>query len=250
MVVYGKHDLARATLSSLAATVDVPAEVIVVDNASPDGAGARLETEVGGARFVHSPSNLGYGTAADLGVLHARGRYVVVLNSDLGFAPAWLSALVAVAEADPGVASVAPLYVGPDGMVLDAGRLLGADGTATATATCCGRTAEVSFRRRIDFGTAAALLVRREAFDAVGGFDPIFGLGYFEDTDLGFALQAAGYDNVFEPLSVVHHVGGGSFDHGLRRRQLEQNLPVFLDRWGDVLPREAERQPAAVRPPP
>lgn len=246
MVVYGRFELAREALATLAATRDVPVEIVVVDNASPDRAGHRLAEALPGPSYVHSPTNLGYGTAANLGALHARAPYLAVLNSDIAPEPGWLAALVETAESDRRIASVAPLYVGDDGAVLDAGRLLGADGNGYGYGDRLRRGApEVSFRRRLDFGTAAALLVRTSAFHEVGGFDPAYGLGYYEDTDLGFTLRAAGYDHVYDPRAVVGHLGGGSFDGGLRRRQLERNLPLFVERFGPAL----RGRPVVSRPP-
>lgn len=248
MVVYGKFDLARKTLESLVDTLsdNVSVEVIVVDNASPDGAGARLRDDIDGATFVMSPTNLGYGSGANLGALHSRGRYVAILNSDLEFSDDWLGPLVSALDGDPTLAAAVPLYVWPSGAVLDGGRLLGADGAGYAYGDRMSvDDPQLLFPRRVDFGAAAAMLVRRAAFDQVGGFDPVYGLGYYEDTDLGFALRAAGYETVYVPRSRVTHVQGGSFGRKLRDAQAERNFPIFMDRFATWL----RGRPALSRPP-
>src|SRR3954468_24485489 len=128
MVVYGQYELSRATLASLADSADVPFEVIVVDNASPDGAGGRLRDEVTGPAYILNETNYGFGTAVNIGALHCRGRHIGILNSDLEFEDRWLSTLCRALDDDDSVGAAVPLYVHPSGDVLDAGRLLGADG--------------------------------------------------------------------------------------------------------------------------
>jgi GT2 family glycosyltransferase len=246
VLVYGGHDLALATLASLRASTELAIEVVVVDNASPDGAGERLRSEVHGAEFVMSEQNLGFPAGMDLGVLHTRAPYVGILNSDLQLGDGWLEPLVEALERDPLLGAATPLYLDGEGAVLDGGRLLGADGWGYGFGDRLSpQDPSLSFERRVDFGVAAALLVRREAFDAVGGFDPVYGIGYYEDTDLGFSMRAVGYETAYVPRSVVHHLHGGSFDERRRSAQLARNLPIFLDRHGDAL----AGRPTISRPP-
>ena len=246
LVVYGGFELARATLATLADTIDVPTEVLVVDNASPDGAGRRLEEEVEGVRFLPQDRNLGYGLAIDVGAMHARGTYVGILNSDLVFSSTWLSPLVAALDGDPTLGAAVPLYVEPSGAVLGAGGLVGEDGEGYLFGL--GRPVDdpgVRFSRRVDYGPAAALLVRRDAFHRVGGFDPCYGLGYYEDTDLGFALREVGLHTRYVPASVVQHASGGSFGSELHARQVARNRPLFVERYARAL----QGRPRISRPP-
>lgn len=246
VVVYGRFELARTTLATLAETVDVPAEVIVVDNNSPDGAGARLQDEVEGVRFLPQERNLGYGLAVDVGAMHARSPYVGILNSDLEFSSTWLSPLVAALDHDPTLGAAVPLYVEPSGSVLGAGGLVGEDGEGYLYGL--GRPADdpgIRFSRRVDYGPAAALLVRRDAFHRVGGFDPDYGLGYYEDTDLGFALREAGFHTRYVPASRVQHASGASFGRDLHARQVARNRPRFVERHARAL----QGRPRISRPP-
>ena len=214
LVVYGKYELARATLASLAESVDVPVETIIVDNASPDGAGARLAEEVRGAEFILRDDNLGYAAAINLAASRARAPHLAILNTDLDFVDGWLGSLVAELDADPDAGAATPLYLSEDGSIQDAGGILGPDahGYSYGDAFAPG-DGEVDFVRRIDYGTAAALVVRSDAFASIGGFDPVFGLGYFEDTDLGFAMRRRGFHSLYVPSSRVIHQNGGSFGH-------------------------------------
>lgn len=231
VVLYGGYLLARRTLAAIAARADVDHEVIVVDNASPDQAGQRLEDEIEGATFILSDRNLGFAAAVNLGVLHARGRLVGLCNADIEPEAGFLSPLVAALDEEPLAAAVTPLYLGAGGEVVEAGGLVGADGRGYGYAVGLSANHDsVAFRREVDYGSAAALLVRRDRFTQVGGLDPLYGLGYYEDADLCFSLRMAGFVTLYEPRSRVRHAGHGSFDRAGRLAQLERNRPLFTSR--------------------
>jgi hypothetical protein len=62
---------------------------------------------------------------------------------------------------------------------------------------------QVTFARKADYISAACVMFPRQLYMQIGGFDPAYGLGYYEDTDLAMAIRASGYHVVFQPLSVV-----------------------------------------------
>ncbi len=246
VVVYGGYQLARRTLAAIAAAADVDHEVIVVDNASPDSAGHRLRDETDGARFILNARNLGFGAAVNLGVLHARGRFVGLLNADIEPEPGFLAPMVAALAGDPLAAAVTPLYLAATGRVVEAGGLVGADGRVYGHGV--GLPADhpaVAFRREVDYGSGAALVVRRDRFDQVGGLDPVYGVGYYEDADLCFALRDAGFVTLYEPGSRVRHLEHGAFDRRTRLAQAERNRPVFTARY----PTQLRGRPLLRRPP-
>lgn len=232
MVVYGGYETALRSLQALQAATGGDYEVLVVDNASPDGAGRRLQDTVEGVGFIMNDRNLGYGPAVNVAALQARGRFLGVLNSDIEPVPGWLDPLVDALDCDRRAGAAAPLYQGPGGSVQEAGGLLDRDGYGYGYGDRLGAgAAEVGFSRYIDYGSAAALLVRREAFEAVGGFDARYGLGYYEDADLSFAMRERGYLTVFEPRSQVRHHGQGSFTSRARARQAGRNRKLFASRF-------------------
>src|SRR5439155_9751401 len=235
MVTYGAWPWARRSLEALVTHIEVPFEVIVVDNASPDGTADRLRENVRGATVIRNPTNVGFGAGSNLGALHARGAYLCLLNSDAMVLPGWLDPLLeALAPAD--VAAAVPCLLELDGAVQEAGSILGSDGATLAYGRGCRpQDPAVRFPRRIDYGSAACMVVKRHEFAAVGGFHPAFGVGYCEDVDLCLELASRGRWTVFGPLSRVVHVGAASSDHVRAGRQMERNRVILRARWGEEL---------------
>jgi GT2 family glycosyltransferase len=229
-------------------------ELVVVDNASTDGTNAFLES-VAGITHVANDCNYGYSVSNNLGAARAVGRYLLFLNSDVNVHPDWLPHLLAHLDRDPRVAAVAPRLLNPDGSLQLAGALLSRSGaTWSYGAGDDPDRAEYSFAREVDYAAGACLLVRRSAFDAVGGFDPVFGRIYFEDADLCLRLWSEGQRTLYEPRSTATHVGGRGRPPGEDLIRLAtRNRAIFERRWRTVLqsyplsPLSTERSRIAAR---
>lgn len=238
MVTYGGFDWVVGALRAVADHTDPCYEVIIVDNASPDDTGRRLLDVVAGATIVVNDVNVGFGAGANQGALRAIGRHLFFLNSDAFVRRNWLPPLLAALDRDPGVGAVVSRLVDPDGTLQEAGGLVGAHGYAGQLGMGDDATRpEYRFRRQVDFGSGAALLVRRAAFLAAGGFHPAFLMGYFEDVDLCLDLARQGLRTVYEPASVVSHLRGASTAPGEAETRAMASHSVFVDRWSDELDR-------------
>jgi GT2 family glycosyltransferase/SAM-dependent methyltransferase/glycosyltransferase involved in cell wall biosynthesis len=232
---YGNWTYTRQCLESIELNLPAtPFEVVVVDDASPDDSADRVAA-CPGVRLVRAPRNLGFVGACNLGAEHARGELVMFLNNDTEVRPDWLDALVDVVETRPDVGLVGSKLVYPDGRLQECGGIIWADGTGWNYGRFQSPDAPV-YRtlREVDYCSGAALLVRHELFDRVGGFDQRFSPAYYEDTDLAFAVRAAGYRTMVQPESVVvHHEGitnGTDLSSGVKRHQ-DLNRAVFVDKW-------------------
>lgn len=229
-------------ITSIVRSVDAPCyEVIVVLNGALPSVVSLLKEEVTGATIIDLGYNTGYGYACNRGAEVARGEYLVFLNDDAVAAPDMLTALVASAdrgfEPERITAIVAAVLINTDGTIQEAGsRLLNTAGTIQLGA---GLTEDVAAaagylsRRRIDYGSGAALLVRRDAFLEVGGHDPKYEPAYFEDVDLAFRLRSRGYDVILEPEARAIHVSGASTgsDHRFREFAGQHAGRAFVKRW-------------------
>jgi GT2 family glycosyltransferase len=237
MLTYNRWDLTREALRLLAEVTEPRYELVIVDNASTDGTLDQL-AQVGGARIHRNPRNLGFGPATNQGAAMARGRHLLLLNSDAWVRPGWLEPLIDLADSDPGVAAVASKLLYPDGRLQEAGSIVWRDARVRQYGDGdVPNRPEYNFRRTVDYASAACLLVRRSAFIEVGGFDPLFAPVYFEDVDLCLALAAGPGRVVYQPRSVVEHVRGASSSGGVQGTRIERNRRRLRARWRAVLDR-------------
>ncbi len=234
---FNKLELTRQCLLSLQKyTVSHPCELIVVDNGSTDGTVGFLKSEetAGHLRAVLNPKNLGFAKACNQGAEVARGRYVVFMNNDTEVQNGWLAPMISLAETDATIAGVGSKLLFPDGTLQHAGVALGevvGRDPLLAVHTFYKAPAdlpEANQRRVYQALTAACLLVRKSAFDAVGGFDEGFWNGY-EDVDLCLRFQERGWLMVYEPASVVIHHESQSGP--ARFQKVQENIRRLHQKW-------------------
>lgn len=235
-VTHGAQRIVAESLSALAAHTPPVYELIVVDSASPDDTGEWLETHVRGARLIRSHVNMGYGAGSNLGAESARSPLLLFMNPDVLPLPGWLPPLVE-AVALPFVGAVGPQLRHLDGRVQAAGSMIDRAGRTTryGDGDPDVDAAEYAYPRTPDYLSGACLLVQRRLFERVGGFDLAFGLGYFEDVDLGFALAALGYRLLYVPSSAVRHVRDASGGSRTLSHTVTHNHRLFVDRWSGTL---------------
>ncbi|HEU5001819.1 MAG TPA: glycosyltransferase family 2 protein [Actinomycetota bacterium] len=239
MVTYGGKQWIRPAIEALAANTEAPYELIIVDNASDDETVSLLREvsqESPAVTVLFNQANVGFGPGANQGVLHARAPYVCILNSDAFVGPGWLPPLIEALELDPSAGAAVPRLLHLDGHLQEAGGVVGRDGSTRAVGD--GDDPEAlpyRFRRYVDYGSAACLVMRRSVFNEVGGFDPAYPMGYCEDVDLCFALHERGLRTVYEPRSSVRHVRWGSSSRIEAERRVFANQPILLARWQERL---------------
>jgi N-acetylglucosaminyl-diphospho-decaprenol L-rhamnosyltransferase len=219
-VTYSPGETLAGFLDSLTKATTRPVRVVLADNGSTDGAPERA-AERDGVRLLPTGGNLGYGTAANRGVaaLPNEVGWVVVANPDVEWAAGSLDALLAATERWPEGAAFGPLIREPNGAVYPSARLVPALGRGIGHAVLGrvwpGNPWTRSYRqsdtevteRTAGWLSGSCLLLRREAFDGVRGFDERYFM-YFEDVDLGDRLAKAGWRNVYVPAAEVTHIGG------------------------------------------
>ena len=218
VVTYSPGETLPRFLDSLAGASSRPGRVVLADNGSTDGV-PQAEAAAGRARLLPTGGNLGYGSAANRGVAAGSARWVVVANPDIAWLPGSLDALLAAGRRHPGGGAFGPLVEDPDGRLYPSARALPSLGRGIGHALlgwawagnpwtrAYRQEAEAVAERGTGWLSGACLLLRREAFEAVGGFDEGYFM-FFEDLDLGERLAAAGWTSVYVPDARVVHVGG------------------------------------------
>ena len=218
------------------------AEILVVDNASGDGIAPRLAARVPAARVVAEPVNRGYGAACNRGARETSRPLLLFLNSDAYVRAGSIDALVRALDADPGAAAAGPRLHHADGSLQPSIRRLpsprriflessGLAALAAGREPFAGHTktqADHGRAQAVEALMGAALLVRRDAFDAAGGFDESFFL-YAEETDLMARWRDAGRRVLFVPDAEVVHDGGRSGGDRLFGR-LHDSLARYVEK--------------------
>jgi GT2 family glycosyltransferase len=210
------HDSAEILPACLAALAREGVPPIVVDNASRDGSAEVADKA--GARVVRMPANEGYGRANNAGVAASTGEFVLIANPDLVLEAGAVPALLAAARAYPDAALFAPRIVEEDGRFFFQARSL----LSTFLANPRGLPCQPDGDCCAPFLSGACLLVRREIFLAIGGFDPAIFL-FYEDDDLCRRLCDAGH--------ALVHVDAAVARHGRGRSSAPAPGRVFRSRW-------------------
>jgi GT2 family glycosyltransferase len=238
-------------------------EIVVVDNASRDSIGQRLAAEVPAARLLTEAENRGYGAACNRGARETSRPYLLLLNSDTVVKPGAVEALVAALESDSGAAAAGPRLENTDGTLQPSIQRLpmlwrifcessGLAFLAGGRGPLRGHSATREDHDRaqeVESLKGAALLVRRTAFEEVGGFDDIFFL-YGEETDLMARWRKSGWEVLYEPAAVVVHrsgASGGDAMFGQLHEGLAQYVARHQGKAAAVVARAVLRVGAAAR---
>lgn len=204
--------LLRDCIDSLTAGTDYPAgcmDIVVVDNGSEEEATLAYFAELGGrpdVTVVPSPGPFNFSKICNDGAAHATGAVLVFLNNDVTVKRRdWLRTLVRHAT-EPDVGPVGARLLFPDGSVQHGGVVLGLQGVGghRLLGTTADLVERVDVTREMLAVTGACLAIRREVFQALGGFDPVLQVA-FNDVKLCADAFAAGYRTLYVAQSLFHH---------------------------------------------
>lgn len=233
--VHGHSTLTRECLDELLAQ-ELGAEIVVVDDASPDNTAAVLEPYGDRVRVVRLDENRGFAGACNAGVEAASGEHVVLLNNDTRPRPGWLAALCGYADAHPAAGIVGCKLLWPTGAVQHAGVVVDADrDVRNVYAGFPGDHPAVNRARRFQIVTAACMLVRRSLWDELGGLDTEFRNGY-EDVDFCLRAGERGHEIHYCPDAVVLHLESAS--RGYEDDEDLANRDIYLRRWAHRIPQD------------
>lgn len=226
IVTWNSERWIERCLQSIPAACDGLAyEVVVYDNASDDATLARMN---GNVRILRGPHNDGFAAGINRAFDASKGRYLFLLNPDSALEPGALAKLFAFLEAHPHVAAAAPLLVDEEGggsqrefqlrrlpsagtlikEVLGIGKLF-----PKSSARYRYRDLDLAEPRRIEQPAAAAFLMRRDVYNAVGPLDEQFSPAWFEDVDYCRRLAQQKKEIYVVPGAIVRHFGGASLEH-------------------------------------
>lgn len=225
IVSYNTREMTLECLEKLRPAVgELSAETIVVDNDSRDGSVEAVRERFPDVQVIANGRNAGFGAANNCALAVAKGEMLLLLNSDAFPINDALPVLVEYLESHPKAGAVGPRLLNPDGSLQVSCWKF--PSPIRAWLECLGLAA--TFRhhpwlgdyyrwahdeeRSVEFVIGACLLVRREVYEQVGGFDERFFM-YAEETDWEKRMHEAGWEIGFTPRALVTHLGGAS-GHG------------------------------------
>jgi len=244
IVSWNVRDLLRRCLDSIVSSQseDHPApterrrlntEILVVDNASNDGTVEMLRAEFPTARVIANPANVGFTRANNQALAIAQGRYLFLLNPDTELYPGALQTLFAYAEQHPRVGIIGPRLFYGDGSPQSSRRRFPTLATAFFESTrlqqwfprhaAITRYYMLDTRddetQEVDWVNGAAMFVRRQVYEQVGGFDEQFFM-YSEELDWCYRTQRAGWQIIYLPTAQVTHYEGKSSEQAVAARDI------------------------------
>lgn len=222
IVSHDTREHLRACLESLRS--ESAPQVVVADAGSTDGSAEMVRRDFPEVTLVADGDNPGFGAAANRAVALCDSPFLLLLNADTRVSPGTLGALTGYLSRHPRAAVAGPRLVNPDGTLQASCFPFIGTLQLMIEKTPLGRwLARVPVLRDrwllshslhdrprvVPWALGAALAIRREAFEEIGGFDPAFFM-YSEEIDLCYRLKAAGWEVHFAPVATVTHVGGAS----------------------------------------
>ncbi|SMC22443.1 Glycosyltransferase, GT2 family [Desulfacinum hydrothermale DSM 13146] len=217
-------------------------EVVVVNNGSTDETRMflkKVEKRYPFLKIIHLERNGGFAVACNVGARAARGSLLVFLNNDTVVLPGWLDALVEAYRQDDQVGIVGAKLLYPDGTIQHAGiafRWIESKGLRYPWPVHVWRgapstAAEVNRKREVEAVTGACLLISKDLFEKLGGFDQSYYM-YFEDIDLNLKVRCLGRKIIYCPEStVIHFEGKSSPDQSEINRLNHRSYQRFYQKW-------------------
>jgi GT2 family glycosyltransferase len=235
IVNWNTRNLLKDCLNSIYADPQAASwDLVVVDNASTDDSVQMIRSAFPQIQLVVSDENLGFVGGNNLAIEHARGDYLLLLNSDTRVEPGALGSLVDFLASNPEAGAAGP-------------RLVGADG---ALQLSCGRSPNLASEfvnklllhkllpffkfgrwdhaeiREVGWITGACLLVRREVVEQLGPLDPQIFM-FYEDLEFCMRIRRAGWKIFYHPFSQILHLGGQSTRKNLRNMLVISQRSLF-----------------------
>ncbi|MFH0997447.1 MAG: glycosyltransferase family 2 protein [Pseudomonadota bacterium] len=231
--IYNRKEYTKKCLESIFAFGSKYAyELIVVDNASSDGSGEYLNGLKDKIISIHNVENKGFAKACNQGAKVANGEYLLFLNNDTIVTEHWVDVLIEELDIDPDVAIAGNKLLFPDETIQHAGVVFSKDKIPYHIHYReIKEKPYVNKKRAFQAVTAACMIIRKNIFDKVGGFNEEYLNGY-EDVDLCLKVRSCDKGIMYCPDSVVYHYE--SISEG-RDDKYKENLELFLKKWANKI---------------
>lgn len=216
IVNYNTYSFLKKCLASIIEnSSDIDYEIIVVDNNSPEKDILDVRNDFSQVKLILNDRNKGFGDGCNIGAAAATGNYLLFINPDVQFSGNVNSSMLKLMESDPGIGVSSPIYFEDDGNVTYTyNRFPGFDwNISEAYANVFRRIKGKIFGEKLDYENkvfyvdwvmGSYMLIRRECFERVNGFDTNIFL-YYEDIDLQFRIKKEGYKIAYNGFVHISH---------------------------------------------
>jgi len=212
--------LAKALHSLPCDNAELELEIFVVDNGSQDGSVEMIHRQFPGAPLIENEENLGFAAANNLAMECVHGDFILLLNSDAELLPGALEAMASLLISVPSAGLIGAKILNPDKSLqlsyVDFPNLWreflilsGLGRRIFGSWYPSHKPKQNRIPRPVDYVSGACLLLRRSAYDSVGGFDDTYFM-YAEEVDLCYRIWQGGWQVWYQPEAEVLHMGGGS----------------------------------------
>ncbi len=237
ILTYNGLEFTKKCVESIQKNTNSPHEIIFVDNASKDGTVnylKRLAAKHSNYSIVLNSTNRGFPVGNNLGIAASKGDYIILLNNDVVVTKDWLEGLIECAERKPEIGIVGPMT----------NYISGIQREETAIYKNIQELPKfASEYQNKHFGewkaypriTGFCMLIKRSVIQSIGGLDPIYGKGNFEDDDFCLRARQKGFTAAIACDVFIHHYGSKSFRAGGTEKYVEclkRNEKVFEAKWG------------------
>ena len=241
--VYNQWNYTYICLKSvLENTKNISYEIIIADDNSSDET-VNAKKYVKNIKITRNKNNLGFLKNCNNAAKYATGNYILFLNNDTEVQKNWLKNLLRIMETDESVGMVGPKFIYPNGVLIEAGGIIWKDGESWQYGRFDNpKRPEYNYIREVDYISGACILLKKELFNNIDGFDERYAPAYYEDTDLAFEVRKMGYKVIYQPESVITHYENITYKKSDSKNKYKSkntnNIEMFKQKWKYVLENE------------
>lgn len=229
--VYNQYSLTMKCLRSIKENTKLESyEIILIDDCSTDET-LNIEKWVENIIIFHNGQNKGFLKNCNFAVNYAKGDYIYLLNNDTQLLPLAVDNLVDVLEKDERVGAVGSKLIYPNGKLQGAGSKISKRGKVSSNGYLENPLDKrYNVLKEVDYCCGASLMVRKNIWQRLGGFDEYFAPAYFEETDLCFRIKKLGYKVIYQPISEVVHYTSQAYSES-SSKLMKINHKKFKRKW-------------------
>ena len=237
--VYNKFDYTYRCISSIIKSEsNISYEIIIANDMSKDETKI-IDKYIKNIIVINNKEKYNYLINCNKASKLAKGKYILFLNNDTKVLKDWLISLLKLIQKNEKIGMVGSKLIYPNGKLQEAGGIVFNNGQCSNYGNGDNQEyPEYNYVKEVDYISGASIMIKKDIWEIVKGFDERFSPAYYEDTDISFKLRKNGYLVLYQPKSVVIHYegisNGKNLNSGIKKYQ-EINKIKFIEKWKNEL---------------